>query len=243
VSSETTVAKQEKLSAAKLRQLLVTHLKEELQGHHREYEAPLKDRYLEEKLSKALDKLDIAHAWTERSHQIGADIHIYDEVAKTVRSISVKSGTVSVRGKTLCFSGSRLGKAQKKGGIKGMLRSLKENEPDMYICLARNDSSWKKAEEDGSDERTYHLFVFDANLLDYGTDPKLWSEPTKENKKWIRKHGEDTVAVVNPSMSYQLWTTVKYAANFRRQRWTVPKPVDITVKVKTRRKNRQLTLL
>jgi hypothetical protein len=177
-----------------IKDILKVSLLEKLHIHHSVYRLPCTSEFLEELISDALNENDIINDWKpNRSHSVSVDMTTEDGV-----SISVKSGVYDPKKKQLKISGSRLGKYKT---IEDMVGHVVDTSADVYVCLAKADQDWSSIPEK-FDTKTYYLFVFDKQALDYNS--AIWYQ---KGDIWCL----DAIglsAYISPSMSYQLWTKV-----------------------------------
>jgi len=169
-----------------------------LRLHHMIYRLPAISEFLEELIAETLQENGYPNDWKpNRSHTVSKDLTL-----ETGESFSIKSGLYDPKKKTLKFSGSRLGKHDT---IEAMVEAIGNTHADFYICLAKASEDWSSIPAK-ADPKTYYLFVFKASQLDYSG---VWG--VSESKKGGFKYTIDKPglhAKINPSMSYQLWTTV-----------------------------------
>jgi len=169
-----------------------------LRLHHMIYRLPAISEFLEELIAETLQENGYPNDWKpNRSHAVSKDLTL-----ETGESFSIKSGVYDPKKKTLKFSGSRLGKHDT---IEAMVEAIGNTHADFYICLAKASEDWSSIPAK-ADPKTYYLFVFKASQLDYSG---VWG--VSESKKGGFKYTIDKPglhAKINPSMSYQLWTTV-----------------------------------
>lgn len=180
-----------------LKNILSVGLLDKLRVHHSVYRLPCTSEYLEELVSDTLKENYIFNDWQpNRSHSVSVDMTTDDGV-----SISVKSGMYDPKKKILKFSGSRLGKYDT---IEDKISHVMNSSADVYVCLAKVDQDWSSIPDKNSD-KTYYLFVFPKQALDYNS--ATWYK--KENIWCLDAIGLS--AYISPSMSHQLWTKVDEA--------------------------------
>lgn len=169
-----------------------------LRLHHMIYRLPAISEFLEELIAETLQENGYPNDWKpNRSHTVSKDLTLEEGP-----SFSIKSGIYNPKDGTLKFSGSRLGKHET---IEAMVEAIGSTHADFYICLAKASEDWSSIPAK-SDPKTYYLFVFEASKLDYNGE---WGVSTSKRggfKYVMDKPGMH--AKINPSMSYQLWTTV-----------------------------------
>ncbi len=182
-----------------IKNILKVHLLEKLKLHHTLYMMPSIGEYLEELISGTLNENGMTNDWKpKRTNSPSKDFTL-----DTGQSVSIKSGSYNPKNATLKFSGSRLGKHV---GIEEMLKSIKDNHADYYICLAKNDQDWSPA-PNKDEPKTYYLFVFESGLLDYSGG--IWNKVDNElGYKYVMDIPGMHAKIVS-SMSHQLWTTVE----------------------------------
>ena len=177
-----------------LKTVLANTLSNKLAIHHSVYRLPCTSEYLEELVADALKENGFDNDWQpNRSHSVSVDMTIEEGP-----SISVKSGVYDPKKKSLKFSGSRLGKYNT---IEDMVGHVVDTSADLYVCLAKAESDWSSVPEK-IDPKTYYLFVFDKQCIDYNS--AIWYQ---KEKIWCLD-GIGLSAYISPSMSYQLWTKV-----------------------------------
>jgi hypothetical protein len=181
-----------------VKNILKVHLLEKLRLHHTIYRLPAIGEYLEELISDTLKENGMPNDWKpQRTNSPSKDFTL-----NTGETFSIKSGLYNIKNATLKFSGSRLGK---HSGIDEMVKSIKDNHADYYICVAKNDHDWSPTPELGED-KTYYLFVFDSALLDYSGG--IWNKVDNDlGYKYVMDIPGMHARIVS-SMSHQLWTTV-----------------------------------
>lgn len=162
------------------------------------YRLPAISEFLEELIAETLQENGYPNDWKpNRSHTVSKDLTLEEGP-----SFSIKSGIYNPKDGTLKFSGSRLGKHET---IEAMVEAIGSTHADFYICLAKASEDWSSIPAK-ADPKTYYLFVFEASKLDYNGE---WGVSTSKRggfKYVMDKPGMH--AKINPSMSYQLWTTV-----------------------------------
>lgn len=166
--------------------------------HHSVYSLPCTSEYAEELVADCLTEAGYTNDWKpNRSHSVSVDITIDDGP-----TISVKSGIYDPKKKTLKFSGSRLGKHET---LDQMINHVMSTSADYYVCLAKADQDWSSVPAKNENKR-YYLFVFKSDILLY--DTPNW---TNKDNGGYSLDAIGMSASINPSMSYQLWTTVDEA--------------------------------
>ncbi len=195
--------------------------------HHTLYRMPVSNTFTEEILDNAFSKTRFGSIWFPGSHEVSTDIILPKANNLT---LSVKSGQVTGKGKDekLTLSGSRLGQNSQSMGA--MLGYVKGTSAEMYVCLSRKATEWKVKDPppEGkaikrpprlplpSENKTYHLFVFPAKLLDYGQSSD-WTESKSPKTGVVTKYSlphsdaRQFSAEIRVSMSHQLWTYVDVA--------------------------------
>lgn len=181
-----------------IRNILNSFLVSKLRIHHMLYRLPAIAEFLEELIAETLKDNGLNNDWKpNRSHSISKDLTL-----DTGESFSIKSGVYDPKKNTLKFSGSRLGKHD---SLESMVGAINSTHADYYICLAKCEKDWSSIPAK-NESKKYYLFVFEASKLDYNG---VWG--VTESKKGGFKYVMDLPgmhAKINPSMSYQLWTTV-----------------------------------
>ena len=182
-----------------IKQTLTSGLIEKLKIHHSVYRLPCTSEYLEELISNVLAENGFANDWKpNRSHSVSVDMTL-DSGA----TLSIKSGVYDPFKGVLKFSGSRLGKHKT---LEEMLSHVVSNSADYYVCVAKADQDWSSVPCQ-NETKTYYLFVFDKNKLNYQT--KNWFKKDKKDGSFKYHMEIDGMnASIVPSLSYQLWTTV-----------------------------------
>jgi hypothetical protein len=177
------------------------HLTDLVGEHHHRYRSPVRDVYLEELLTLALEQCGNANTWQPGSHSVSTDITLAGGVTWSVKSGTLKKGTLKI-------SGSRLG--SHSTSIAAMLSAIRSSSAQAYLSLARRESDWTPLPQ-REDEKRYHLFAFPARLLDYGR-PADWERRTTAGGKTVWQlrapRGAVAKATITESMSWQLWTTI-----------------------------------
>lgn len=181
-----------------IKNILSIFLLDKLRVHHTIYRLPAIAEFLEELIANTLSDNGFENDWKpNRSHTMSKDLSLIGG-----QSFSIKSGIYDPKKKTLKFSGSRLGKHET---IEQMAQVIVDTHADYYICLAKASEDWSTVPKK-DEPKKYYLFVFEANKLSYDG---IWG--VKESKKGGFKYVMDLPGIhakINPSMSYQLWTTV-----------------------------------
>ena len=162
------------------------------------YRLPAIGEYLEEMIAETLKDNGIPNDWKpQRTNSPSKDFTL-----DTGETVSIKSGLYNIKNGTLKFSGSRLGKHT---NIDDMVKSIKDNHADYYVCVAKNESDWSPTPGKHED-KTYYLFVFDSALLDYSGG--IWNKVDNDlGYKYVLDIPGMHAKIVS-SMSHQLWTTV-----------------------------------
>lgn len=182
----------------RIKNILLGGLLAKLKIHHSVYRLPCTSEYLEELIADTLSEEGFVNDWKpNRSHSFSVDMNL-----ESGMSISVKSGTFDPDKGTLVFSGSRLGKHQT---LDKMVESVMSNSAEVYVCLAKAEKDWASVPSK-NDVKTYYLFIFNASNLNY--ELESWSKKESKNGFYYAMERPGITAMIRPSMSYQLWTTV-----------------------------------
>jgi hypothetical protein len=181
-----------------IKNILKVHLLNKLKFHHTIYRLPAISEYLEELISETLNENGMPNDWKpQRTNSPSKDFTL-----DSGESVSIKSGLYNIKNGTLKFSGSRLGKHT---GIDEMLKSIKDNHADYYVCVAKNDQDWSPT-PNRDEPKTYYLFVFESGVLDYSGG--IWNKVDNDlGYKYVLDVPGMHAKIVS-SMSHQLWTTV-----------------------------------
>ena len=200
---------------ALMRNVLPAALVEQLKLHHSVYLAPAKAEQLEELVSNALTNAGLLNDWAPGSHAVSTDITLEASGA----TLSVKSGTVA--NGVLEISGSRLGK--NSTSVASMLADVKARSAQFYVSVAKVKTDWSGKVLPSSEKR-YQLFIFPADLLDYGTGDE-WTTRSNANGKTVYTYeatrGAISKAEIRASMSHQLWTRIDISK--------LPPPISLVV--------------
>ena len=182
-----------------IKQTLTSGLIEKLKIHHSVYRLPCTSEFLEELIANVLSEQGFTNDWKpNRSHSVSVDMSL-----DSGESLSIKSGVYDPSKGVLKFSGSRLGKHKT---LEDMISHVVSNSADYYVCVAKADQDWSSVPCQ-NETKTYYLFVFDKNKLNYQTDN--WFKKDKKDGSFKYHMEIDGMnASIVPSLSYQLWTTV-----------------------------------
>ena len=182
-----------------IKQTLTSGLIEKLKIHHSVYRLPCTSEFLEELIANVLSEQGFTNDWKpNRSHSVSVDMSL-----DSGDSLSIKSGVYDPSKGVLKFSGSRLGKHKT---LEDMISHVVSNSADYYVCVAKADQDWSSVPCQ-NETKTYYLFVFDKNKLNYQTDN--WFKKDKKDGSFKYHMEIDGMnASIVPSLSYQLWTTV-----------------------------------
>lgn len=182
-----------------IKNTLIDGLLSKLAVHHSVYRLPCTSEYLEELIADTLNENGMPNDWKpNRSHSVSIDMTLDQG-----KSISVKSGRYDPEKATLVISGSRLGKHVT---LENMLESVVSTHADYYVCLAKADQDWMSIPSK-IEPKTYHLFVFEASNLDYSLEHWQKKETRDGGYKYVMSN-VGMSALIRPTMSHQLWTTV-----------------------------------
>ena len=182
-----------------IKNTLTSGLIEKLKIHHSVYRLPCTSEFLEELIANVLSEQGFTNDWKpNRSHSVSVDMSL-----DSGDSLSIKSGVYDPSKGVLKFSGSRLGKHKT---LEDMISHVVSNSADYYVCVAKADQDWSSVPCQ-NETKTYYLFVFDKNKLNYQTDN--WFKKDKKDGSFKYHMEIDGMnASIVPSLSYQLWTTV-----------------------------------
>ncbi len=182
-----------------IKQTLTSGLVEKLKIHHSVYRLPCTSEFLEELIANVLSEQGFTNDWKpNRSHSVSVDMSL-----DSGDSLSIKSGVYDPSKGVLKFSGSRLGKHKT---LEDMIPHVVSNSADYYVCVAKADQDWSSVPCQ-NETKTYYLFVFDKNKLNYQTEN--WFKKDKKDGSFKYHMEIDGMnASIVPSLSYQLWTTV-----------------------------------
>jgi len=182
-----------------IKQTLTSGLIEKLKIHHSVYRLPCTSEFLEELIANVLSEQGFTNDWQpNRSHSVSVDMSL-----DSGDSLSIKSGVYDPSKGVLKFSGSRLGKHKT---LEDMISHVVSNSADYYVCVAKADQDWSSVPSQ-NETKTYYLFVFDKNKLNYQTEN--WFKKDKKDGSFKYHMEIDGMnASIVPSLSYQLWTTV-----------------------------------
>ena len=182
-----------------IKQTLTSGLIEKLKIHHSVYRLPCTSEFLEELIANVLSEQGFTNDWKpNRSHSVSVDMSL-----DSGDSLSIKSGVYDPSKGVLKFSGSRLGKHKT---LEDMISHVVSNSADYYVCVAKADQDWSSVPSQ-NETKTYYLFVFDKNKLNYQTEN--WFKKDKKDGSFKYHMEIDGMnASIVPSLSYQLWTTV-----------------------------------
>lgn len=182
-----------------IKQTLTSGLIEKLKIHHSVYRLPCTSEFLEELIANVLSEQGFTNDWKpNRSHSVSVDMSL-----DSGDSLSIKSGVYDPSKGVLKFSGSRLGKHKT---LEDMIYHIVSNSADYYVCVAKADQDWSSVPCQ-NETKTYYLFVFDKNKLNYQTEN--WFKKDKKDGSFKYHMEIDGMnASIVPSLSYQLWTTV-----------------------------------
>ncbi len=133
--------------------------------------------------------------WVQGNRNIKSDMWLTSN-GKNL-SVSHKSGVINLKKNTLQFSGYRLGRF---GSFDDQIKAISRLNADLFIYIAGK----QKATADDP----YYLVLFPGSSLTYGTaDDWQKGDP-------ISKYNSDNLnALINKSMSHQLWTTFNLEDN------------------------------
>jgi hypothetical protein len=183
-----------------LKKILIGGLLDKLAIHHSVYRLPCTSEFLEELIADTLNENGMPNDWKpNRSHSVSIDMTL-----DSGESISVKSGTYKPEKGDLVISGSRLGKHET---LEKMVESVASTHADWYVCLAKADQDWSHIPSK-NEVKTYYLFVFEANKLDYSIEH--WTRKDSKHGSGYKYVMEipGMSATIRPTMSHQLWSTI-----------------------------------
>jgi hypothetical protein len=173
----------------------LNEIKSRIQLHHSLYKSTRVSADLwEEVIVRSLEKLGYSVDWNSGSHKVGTDILLKDNSLGDF-TLSAKSGVYEADKNTLTFSGSRLGTY--KNNFTDMLEHIKKTQSDVYLFAAGEKSKNRS-------NHTYSIFAVAKSKIDYAAESQWRDTSDKPNI-----HTQYLKADVRPSMSHQLWTTLK----------------------------------